>query len=57
MGIKADELEGRPSRSVNDPFDVAVGDANDSVAAAVAATGTTKLKIPLPVLRCHIVLN
>src|SRR4029453_6613481 len=53
MGVKADELKGRLARSVNNPFDVAVGDAHDGVATAIAATGATKFQILLPVLLCH----
>jgi hypothetical protein len=53
MGVKADEFKGRLACSVNNPFDVAVGDANDGIAAAVAATGATKFQILLPVLLCH----
>jgi len=53
MCVKANELEGRLAGSIDDPLDIGVGDANDSVAAAVAATGATKFKILLPVLRCH----
>src|SRR5262245_45891071 len=50
MSVKADELKGRLVGSVNNPFDVAIGDAHDGVTAAVAATGATKLQILLPVL-------
>ena len=53
MGVKADEFKGRLACSVNNPFDVAVGDAHDGVAAAIAATGATKFQILLPVLLCH----
>src|SRR4029453_13507868 len=53
MGVKADEFKGRLAFSVNNPFDVAVGDAHDGVATAIAATGTTEFQILLPVLLCH----
>ena len=53
MGVKADELKGRLARSINNPFYVTVGNANDGVATAVAATGATKFQILLPVLLCH----
>jgi len=53
MCVKTNELEGRLAGSIDDPLDIGVGDANDSVAAAVAATGAPKLQVFLPVLRCH----
>jgi hypothetical protein len=53
MCVKANELEGRLAGSIDDPLDIGVGDANDSVAAAVAATGAPKFQILLPVLRSH----
>jgi hypothetical protein len=53
MCIKVDELEGRLAGSIDDPLDIGVGDANDSVATAVAATCAPKFQILLPVLRCH----
>jgi len=53
MSVKADEFEGRSAGSVDDAFNISVGDTNDSIAAAVPATGATKFQILLPVLRCH----
>lgn len=43
MGVKPDEIKWRLAGSVDDSLDIGVGDANDRVAAAVAATGATKL--------------
>ena len=43
MGEKANELQRRFACSIDDPLDIGVGNANDGVAAAVAATGATKL--------------
>jgi hypothetical protein len=57
MGVKANELEGRSAGSIDDSLDIGVGDANDGVAAAVAATDATKFQIFLPVLRRHPVLD
>jgi hypothetical protein len=53
MGEKANELQRGFACAIDDPLDIGVGDANDSVTAAVAATGATKFKILLPVLRWH----
>src|SRR5207253_5897021 len=43
MGVKPDEFKRGLAGSVDDSLDIGVGDANDRVAAAVAATGATKL--------------
>ena len=53
VGVKADELKWGSACSTDDPSDIAVGEANHGFAAAVAATGATKFKILLPVLRRH----
>ena len=53
MSVKTDEFERRSAGSINDSFNISVGDTNDRVAAAVPATGATKFQILLPVLRCH----
>jgi hypothetical protein len=53
MGVKPDEFKRGLAGSVDDSLDIGVGDANDRVAAAVAATGATKLQVLLPVLRRH----
>lgn len=53
VGIKTDELKGRLAGFINNSFDVAVGDANDGVATAIAATRTAKFQILLPILLCH----
>jgi hypothetical protein len=57
VGEKADELQRGFACSVDDPSNICVGDANDRVAAAVAATGATKFKILLPVWRWHCCLR
>ena len=53
MGIKADEFKRGLARSIDDPSDVAVGDAHEGVATAIAATRATKLQVLLPVLCCQ----
>src|SRR5262245_24466938 len=50
VGIKTDELKGRLAGFINNSFDVAVGDANDCVATAIATTRAAKFQILLPVL-------
>src|SRR5262245_58666588 len=53
VGIKTDELKGRLAGFINNSFDVAVGDANDGVATAIATTRAAKFQILLPVLLRH----
>jgi hypothetical protein len=53
MGEKANELQWGFACAIDDSFDIGVGDANDGVAAAVAATGAPKPQVLLPVLRRH----
>jgi hypothetical protein len=53
VGIKTDELKGRLAGFINNSLDVAVSDANDGVATAIAATRTAKFQILLPILLCH----
>jgi hypothetical protein len=53
MGVETDELKWGLACSSDDPLDIAVGDANNRVAAAVAATRATKFQIFLPILRYH----
>jgi len=43
MCVKANELEWRLAGSIDDSLDIGVGNANYGVAAAIAATGATKL--------------
>ena len=57
MRVKADEFEWGSASSVNDSFNISVGDTNDGVAAAVTATSAPKFQIPLPVFRCHRLLE
>jgi hypothetical protein len=53
MGIKADEFKRGFAGSIDDPSDVAVGDAHKGVATAIAATGATELQVLFPVLCCQ----
>jgi hypothetical protein len=53
MCVKANELEGGLAGSIDDSLDIGIGNANYSVTAAIAATGTPKFQILLPVLQCH----
>src|SRR5262245_59420086 len=53
VGIKTDELKWRLACFINNSLDVAVGDANDGVATAIATTRAAKFQILLPVLLCH----
>ena len=57
MGEKTDELKWGFAGSVDDPFDIGVGNANDRVAAAVAATRATKFEIFLPVVGGHSIVK
>src|SRR5262249_12127579 len=57
VGIKTDELKASLAGFIDHSFDVAVGDANDGVATAIATTGAAKFQIPLPVLLCHSLLD
>jgi len=57
VSIKTDELKGRLAGFINNSLDVAVGDANDGVATAIATTRTAKFQILLPVLLCHSLLR
>ena len=57
MRVKADEFEWGSASSVNDSFNISVGDTNDGVAAAVTATSAPKFQIPLPVFRYHRLLE
>ena len=53
VSIKTDELKGGLAGFINNSLDVAVGDANDGVATAIATTRAAKFQILLPVLLCH----
>ena len=53
MGVKADKFKRGFARSINNPSDVAVGDAHEGIATAIAATGATELQVLLPVLCCQ----
>jgi len=57
MGVKADEFEGRSAGSIDDSLDIAVGNANDGVAATVAAARATKFQVLLPVWCRHLFLD
>jgi hypothetical protein len=50
MSEESDKIFGRMTGSVNDAPDILVVDANDRVAAAVAATGAAKFQILFPTL-------
>ncbi|HXV81149.1 MAG TPA: hypothetical protein VEG60_14825 [Candidatus Binatia bacterium] len=50
MGVKADEFKWRSPGSSDDSLNIAIGDAHEGVATAIAATGATKLQVLLPVL-------
>lgn len=53
MAVKADEFKRGFTRTIDDPADVAVGDAHEGIATAIAATGAAELQILLPVLCCQ----